>query len=76
MGIDQDTLKTSDQTDFVGASDADIVFAVDTQSGKASAIAIPRDTMVDVDMYMESGTLIETQKHSFALPMPTATAES
>ena len=67
MGIDQDTLKTSDQTDFVGASDADIVFAVDTQSGKASAIAIPRDTMVDVDMYMESGTLIETQKTQLCL---------
>ncbi len=67
MGIDQETLQTSDETDFVGAADADIVFAVDTQSGKASAIAIPRDTMVDVDMYMDSGTLIETQKTQLCL---------
>lgn len=67
MGIDQETLQTSDETDFVGASDADIVFAVDTQTGKASAIAIPRDTMVDVDMYMQSGTLIETQKTQLCL---------
>lgn len=67
LGIDQEEMETIDETDFVGAADADIVFAVDTKTGKASAIAIPRDTMVDVDVYTESGTFVETKNTQLCL---------
>lgn len=67
VGVDQSSFMTSDQTDFVGAGDADIVLTVDTKTGKTSAIAIPRDTMVDIDMYSESGIFLRTQKAQLCL---------
>ncbi len=67
LGIDQRDLKTSDDTDFVGASDADIVVTVDTKDAKAKVIAIPRDTMVDVDLYSKSGILLKTDKMQLCL---------
>ncbi len=67
FGVDQETMETVDETDFVGAADADIVFAVDTKTGKASAIAIPRDTMVDVDVFTKSGTFVETKNTQLCL---------
>ena len=67
LGIDQEDMKTSDETDFVGAADADIVLVVDTKTGKSSAIAIPRDTMVDVDVYSQSGIFLRTQNTQLCL---------
>ena len=67
MGIDQREMETSDMTDFVGASDADIVLAIDSKTGTAKAIAIPRDTMVDVDIYTNSGVFLRTQKAQLCL---------
>lgn len=67
LGIDQDKLQTSDETDFVGAADADIVLVVDTKTGKSSVVAIPRDTMVDVDIWSESGMFLRTEKTQLCL---------
>jgi LCP family protein required for cell wall assembly len=67
LGIDQRDLETSDETDFVGAADADIVVAVDTKTGKSNVIAIPRDTMVDIDMWSESGIFLRTQEAQLCL---------
>lgn len=61
IGVDQEELKSSDETEYVGAADTDIVIAVDTNTGKTSAIAIPRDTMVDVDVYSENGIFLRTE---------------
>lgn len=51
LGIDQNEMLSSDETDFVGANDADIVVAIDTETGETKMIAIPRDTMVEMDIY-------------------------
>jgi LCP family protein required for cell wall assembly len=67
LGIDQRDLETDDETDFVGAADADIVVTVDTQTGKSNVIAIPRDTMVDIDMWSESGIFLRTQTAQLCL---------
>ncbi len=67
MGIDQRTLETSDKTDFVGAADADIVLAIDSKTGLTKAISIPRDTMVDIDMYTASGVFLRTQQAQLCL---------
>lgn len=61
IGVDQEKLKSSDEAEYVGAADTDIVVAVDTKTGKTSAIAIPRDTMVDVDVYSKSGIFLRTE---------------
>ncbi len=68
LGVDQRTFETVDNTDFVGAADADIVAAIDTKTGKTKVIAIPRDTMIDIDIYSpESGVLLRTQKAQLCL---------
>ena len=68
MGIDQRELETNEETDFVGAADADIVIAVDTETGETNVIAIPRDTMVDIDMYSsETGLLLRSDKAQLCL---------
>ncbi|MFR5875590.1 MAG: LCP family protein [Eubacterium sp.] len=67
LGVDQRELETADETDFVGAADADIVVAVDTKTGKTNVIAIPRDTMVDIDLWSESGIFLRTQRAQLCL---------
>lgn len=67
LGIDQRTLENSTTSDFVGASDADVVVSVNTKTGETSVIAIPRDTMVDVDMYLSSGIFNRTEKTQLCL---------
>ncbi len=68
IGVDQRQLETSDNTDFVGAADADIVVAVDVETGKTKVIAIPRDTMVDVDMYSaDTGLLLGSKQTQLCL---------
>ncbi|MBR3148675.1 MAG: LCP family protein, partial [Eubacterium sp.] len=67
-GIDVRTLQTVDETDFIGACDANIVVAIDTETGKTNAIVIPRDTMVDVDMYSaKTGLLLKSDKTQLCL---------
>lgn len=45
-----------------GQSDAMMVLAMDTQTGKTTAIAIPRDSMIDVDMYTDDGAYTGQQR--------------
>ena len=67
MGVDQREFKSSETSNFVGAADADIVLAIDTKTGKTKAISIPRDTMVDIDVYTTSGVFLRTQKAQLCL---------
>ena len=67
LGVDQRTLKNVKDTDFVGATDADIVVCVDTKTGETKVIAIPRDTMVDVDIWSTSGIFLRTEKTQLCL---------
>ncbi len=67
MGIDQREMKTSQETNFVGAADADVVLAIDSKTGKTKAISIPRDTMVEIEVYTASGVYLRTQKAQLCL---------
>lgn len=68
IGVDQRTLETTAETDFVGCADADIVIAVDTNTGKTNVIAIPRDTMVEIDRYSaDTGLLINSKLSQLCL---------
>lgn len=67
MGVDQREMKTNDETDFVGSADADIVIAVNTKTGVTRMIAIPRDTMVDIDIFSESGIFLKTENSQLCL---------
>lgn len=67
MGVDQRDLLNNTQTDFVGCTDADIVVTVDISTGAAKVIAIPRDTMVDVDQYSTNNVFLKTSNVQLCL---------
>ncbi|MGN0458553.1 MAG: LCP family protein [Eubacterium sp.] len=66
IGVDQRELANSDNADFVGCADAVLVVAIDTKTGSAKLISLPRDTMVDVDQYRGSA-FIKTDRVQLCL---------
>lgn len=61
MGVDKRELGSDEEnTHTSGMADADVVVAVNKVSGQTSMIAIPRDTMVDVDVYDKDGKFQKT----------------
>ncbi|MDO4364943.1 MAG: LCP family protein, partial [Clostridia bacterium] len=67
MGIDQRDLQSKKDADFVGCADADVVVAVDTSDGTVKIINIPRDTMVDIDVYNDTGVFLSTDNVQLCL---------
>lgn len=52
IGFDNRTTNMTSGNEVEGQSDAIIVMALDTDTGKVTAIVVPRDSMVPVDMYV------------------------
>ncbi|WP_455493018.1 LCP family protein [Eubacterium sp.] len=67
MGIDQRDMLSKNDADFVGCADADVVVTVDTGNGAVKIINIPRDTMVDVDIYNDTGVFLSTENVQLCL---------
>ncbi|MBQ7740095.1 MAG: LCP family protein, partial [Eubacterium sp.] len=67
IGVDTRELETKETTDYVGAADTDMVVAVNTKTGESKVIAIPRDTMVDIDISSKSGVFLRTEKRQLCL---------
>ncbi|MBQ3150008.1 MAG: LCP family protein [Clostridia bacterium] len=61
FGLVNDTVGTAGQADTI------IIVALDLDSGKVSAVMIPRDTMVDVDLYSVSGTYVGVDRMQICL---------
>lgn len=66
LGVDQRDLDNPANSDFVGASDTNIVIAINTVSGEVKLICIPRETVTDIDVY-KNGKFIGTQKERLTL---------
>ncbi len=61
LGVDKKDLGSrGDSVGTAGQADTNMVLAVDTASGEVTVIAIPRDIMVDVDLYAVDGSYIGT----------------
>lgn len=62
MGVDQRELEYRDEYENnLGRADADMVAAINTATGEMKVIAVPRDTVVDIDIYSSSGVFLKTQ---------------
>lgn len=61
FGLENDLVGTA------GQADADIVGVIDISTGELDIITIPRDTMVDIDIYNASGEFVRTQKMQLCL---------
>ncbi len=69
MGVDNDK-KTSGGvavTGRAGQADSLYLMAVDTSTGKTTVVGIPRDTLVDVDIYSKSGSFIGVENTQICL---------
>ena len=58
MGIDKNNLDSSQGFGKNGQSDANFLLTIDTATGEINAIAINRDTMVEMKSYTDSGNYI------------------
>lgn len=67
IGVDKRELGTGDTIGTAGQADADIVLTVDTKTGRAKALSIPRDTMVDVDLYSENNIFLRNENMQLCL---------
>ncbi len=61
MGLDNNTVGTGGQADTL------VVLSVDTATGEVDALAISRDTMVDVDLYTADGSFYGVERTQICL---------
>lgn len=67
MGIDKRDLDTDAEIGSAGQADADLILTIDSNTGRSKVIAIPRDTMVDVDIYSENGIFLRNENMQLCL---------
>lgn len=67
IGVDKREIEETDEIGTAGQADTDMVIAVNTKTGETNVIAIPRDTMVDVDLYSENGIFLRTETMQLCL---------
>lgn len=68
IGVDKRDLGLEDGVvGTAGQADANIILTVDTSTGKAKALAIPRDTMVEVDLYSENNIFLRNEEMQLCL---------
>lgn len=69
IGVDRESI-TPDADTVIGNSgqaDTDIVGVIDSNTGEVSVITIPRDTMVDIDLYTVGGEFVRTENMQLCL---------
>ncbi len=68
LGIDKESLGTNGNIIGTGGqSDTNMVLAIDTAKGEVSVIAIPRDIMVDIDLYTVDGEYVGNGREQLCL---------
>ncbi len=68
IGVDKESLGTEDGVVGTGGqADTLIVLSVDTASGDMDALAISRDTIVDIDLFAEDGSFVGTESTQICL---------
>ncbi len=68
LGVDKDDLGIyGNKIGTAGQADTNMVLAIDTQTGKVTVITIPRDLMVDVNVYTVRGEYVGVQNQQICL---------
>lgn len=69
LGIDDKSfaVSTTDEYGTAGQADTIMLLAYDTKTGEISVITVPRDSMVDVDVYSASGNFARTEEMQICL---------
>lgn len=68
MGVDEESFSDIEGvTGLNGQADAVFLYALDTETGDSVIIPIPRDTMVEVDLYSPSGRYVSSAQRQLCL---------
>ncbi|MCQ2478930.1 MAG: LCP family protein, partial [Clostridia bacterium] len=67
IGIDKESIDVNEGFGDNGQADSLFVATVNTATKKIKVIPIPRETMVDVNIYSKSGVFIETKREQLCL---------
>lgn len=68
IGVDRQEIgEQSDAYGTSGQADTDMLAVVDTSTGDVSIITVPRDTIVDIDLYSKSGIFLRTEPKQLCL---------
>ena len=69
LGVDKESIDDTAEYDYgqSGQSDTDMVAVVDVTTGEMDLIVIPRDTLVEIDLYDTSGKFIGTEEKQICL---------
>ena len=68
MGQDKEALDLDDETVGTGGqADTIVMLSVDTATGDIDALAVSRDTMVDIELYSEDGTFVGVENSQICL---------
>lgn len=69
LGIDDKSVSVNitDEYGTAGQADTIMILAYDTKTGDVSILTVPRDSMVDVDVYSASGNFARTEKMQICL---------
>lgn len=67
MGVDRDSLNESLGYGQNGQADSIFVAAIDTKTGTIKIIPIPRETMVDINLYSSEGEYVGIEKQQLCL---------
>lgn len=68
IGVDRESFTEGETTQGLnGQADALFLYAMDTKTGKSTVIPIPRDTIVDVDLYSSAGKYVSSSKKQVCL---------
>lgn len=67
LGVDKEEINQNGIVGSAGQADTIIVIAIDTETGEAKIIPIPRDTVSDIDVYAKDGSFLRTEKTQICL---------
>lgn len=69
LGIDDKSVSVNiaDEYGIAGQADTIMILAYDTKTGDVSILTVPRDSIVDVDVYSASGNFARTEKMQICL---------
>ncbi len=67
LGVDKEEINQNGVIGSAGQADTIIVIALNTETGEAKLIPIPRDTVADIDVYSKTGSFIRTEATQICL---------
>lgn len=67
LGVDNEEINQDGVVGAAGQADTIVIIALNTETGEAKLIPIPRDSIADIDVYAKDGSFLRTEKTQICL---------